>query len=108
MKIFNLNAMKMGWFIGDFDPSVFRTSDFEVGYTTHKQGEYRDPHYHREAIEITLVISGELLLNEQLFVAGDIFIIDPYEVAAPSFLTDVEVIVIKVPSVPGDKYLVEE
>ena len=108
MKTFKLDKMKMGWFIGDFEPSVVRTRGFEVGYTTHKKDEYRDPHYHREAVEITLVISGELLLNEQLFVAGDIFIIDPYEVAAPSFLTDVEVVVIKVPSVPGDKYLVEK
>lgn len=108
MKTYKLNDMKMGWFIGAFAPAVIQTEGFEVGYTTHKKDEYRAPHFHKEATEITLVISGELLINDYKFIPGDIFVISPEEVARPKFLTDVSVVVIKIPSVLGDKYLVED
>ena len=29
MKIYNINDMKAGWFIGDFEPSVFKNPFFE-------------------------------------------------------------------------------
>jgi hypothetical protein len=97
--------MVAGWFIGKFKPSVIHTSLFEVGYTKHYQGEYRAPHYHKQAVEITLVVRGELSLNGHIFVAGDIFVLEPEEPATPVFITDVEVVVVKIPSVPEDKYL---
>jgi len=40
-----------GWFIGDFENSVLRTKDFEVGLLTHKKGEVWPAHYHKEAIK---------------------------------------------------------
>jgi hypothetical protein len=38
---------------------------------------------------------------------NQIFILEPYEVADPIFLEDCTVVVIKTPSVPGDKFVVE-
>ena len=29
MKIFKLNDMKDGWFVGNFEPTAFNTSEFE-------------------------------------------------------------------------------
>jgi len=40
--------------------------------------------------------------------AGDVFKINPGEIADPVFLKDCELIVVKVPSVPGDKYVTEQ
>ena len=37
---------------------------------------------------------------------GDIFIFNPYEIADPIFLEDCTVLIIKTPSVPGDKYVI--
>ena len=39
MKKFKMSDMKGGWFVGDFEPSVLRTKNFEVGYHTHKKGD---------------------------------------------------------------------
>ena len=39
MKIKKINDMWRGWFIGDFEPSVLKTKEFEVGVLTHKKGE---------------------------------------------------------------------
>ena len=30
MKIFDINDMFKGWFIGDFDPAVVKTKEFEL------------------------------------------------------------------------------
>lgn len=98
--------MKGGWFIGDFEPTAFRTNKFEVALVKHTQGQKWETHYHKVATEINLLISGKIQINDEVFVSGDIFVISPNEVAAPQFLEDSEVIVIKTPSDVNDKYIV--
>ena len=39
--------------------------------------------------------------------AGEIFVIEKNETAVPEFLEDCSVLVVKTPSVPGDKYVIE-
>ena len=39
--------------------------------------------------------------------AGDVFTIEPGEVAEPHFLTNVELVVVKIPSIPKDKVVVK-
>ena len=51
MKIKKINDMWRGWFIGDFEPSVLKTNEFEVGVLTHKKGEKWPKHYHNIATE---------------------------------------------------------
>lgn len=106
MKITQMQDMTRGWFIGDFEPSVLRTKDFEVGYLTHKAGEFWAPHVHKEAVEINYLISGKMTLNDVMILPGMIFMIERGEVAKPVFLEDCSLIVVKSPSVIGDKYAV--
>jgi quercetin dioxygenase-like cupin family protein len=109
MEIKRIEDMTRGWFIGNFTPSVLMTSDFEVGYLCHKKGETWGTHYHKRAVEINYLIRGKMRIQGQLLTRGDIFTIFPYEIADPEFLEDCELIVVKLPSVIGDKYnLVEE
>jgi len=108
MKIANLSDMFKGWFIGNFEPSVFKTKDFEVGIMHHPKGSSWDVHYHKEAIEITLLLSGKMKIQNKIIDSGVIFTLTPYEIADPEFLEDCKVLVIKTPSVPGDKYIVEK
>ena len=63
MDVFRLEEMTDGWFIGDFEPSVMRTRDFEVGLHRHKQGDPIAPHFHVLAPEINVVVSGRLRAN---------------------------------------------
>jgi quercetin dioxygenase-like cupin family protein len=93
-----------GWFIGNFNPSIYKTEDFEVGVLEHKKGEYWQPHYHKEAVEINVVLSGKMTLNGVEMNVGDIFRIEKNEVARPEFLEDCKILVVKTPSVIGDKY----
>jgi quercetin dioxygenase-like cupin family protein len=104
MLIDKLSRMKGGWFVGDFLPSVMQRKDFEVGYKLHKKGERWPKHIHKIATEITVLIRGKMTIQGQLLESGDIFVIYPDEVADPEFLEDCEIIIVKTPSVIGDKY----
>lgn len=106
MKIDKMSNMVGGWFVGDFDPSVYKTDQFEVCYKQHYKGEVWDNHYHKVATEINYLIRGEMKINDTLLSQGDIFLIEPYEISIPDFLTDCELIVVKTPSIKGDKYIV--
>ena len=108
MEIKRIEEMTRGWFVGNFNPSVFMTADFEVGYLRHSKGEKWGKHYHKKAIEINYLIRGKMKIHDHLLTTGDIFTIFPYEIADPEFLEDCELIVVKVPSIIGDKYEVEE
>lgn len=104
MEIFKLDQMKDGWFVGDFEPSAFRTGLFETCFKKHQKGEKWPTHYHRISTEINLLVKGSMKMQNKLINEGDIFVIYPYEVANPEFLEDCEVFIIKTPSIPGDKY----
>ncbi len=106
MKILKLKDMFRGWFLGDFEPSAFKTKDVEVGVLTHKKGEYWQAHYHKVATEINILLKGDMSVNDIHINEGDIFVIEPNEVSAPIFHEDCVVLCVKVPSVPGDKYMI--
>ena len=104
MEVKRISDFKGGWFVGNFQPSVFFTKDFEVCYKKHSRGEAWPVHYHKVAMEINYMIRGIMRICGKTVTQGDIFIIEPFEVADPVFLTDCEVMVIKTPSVKNDKY----
>lgn len=104
MKKFRFEEMRGGWFVGNFEPTAFKTPTTEVCYKFHPQGEKWPTHYHAIATEVNFLVRGSMKINNELLRQGDIFVIEPNEVASPEFLTDCEIVVVKVPSVPNDKY----
>jgi quercetin dioxygenase-like cupin family protein len=96
-----------GWFIGDFVPSSFKTKNFEVCYKKHQKGENWPTHYHKISTEINLLVRGKMKIQGKILTEGDIFILNPFEIANPEFLEDCEVVIIKTPSSPGDKFEIE-
>jgi mannose-6-phosphate isomerase-like protein (cupin superfamily) len=106
MKVFDSkNFMeKGGWFVGDFEPTILKTSDFEVAYKLHYKNEDWPKHHHKISTEINFLIRGKMLINDILIQTGEIFVIEKNESVKPKFLEDCELIVIKTPSVKNDKY----
>ena len=99
MKILNIEDMIGGWFVGDFEPTAYKTKDFEVSYKLHPKGQEWDIHYHTDVTEINYVIKGNMVLQGKTLKTGDIFILEPYEIADPNFLEDTEIICVKTPSI---------
>ena len=61
-------------------------------------------HYHKEGIEYNILISGKMVIQGTELNAGDVFVLDRYEVADPVFLEDCKVVCVKTPSIPSDKF----
>ena len=104
MKIYKLKDMERGWFIGDFEPSVLKSADFEVAYLYHHAGQEWPSHFHSKAIEYNLLVKGKMRINGIEIKEKDIFVIDKNEVAEPEFLENCEIVCVKVPSVKNDKF----
>lgn len=105
MKIDNLSEMIKGWFVGDFDKSALRTKDFEVAIKKYKAGESESRHVHKVAIEITVIVSGRVIMNNNEYKENDIITIPPNESTDFHVLEDTITVVVKTPSVIGDKYI---
>jgi quercetin dioxygenase-like cupin family protein len=104
MKLFKLADMTKGWFVGHFAPTAFSTSATEVAVKEYAAGDREDWHYHKIAVEVTLILSGEVRMNGTHFCAGDIIFIEQGEGTDFEAITAVTTVVTKVPSVGGDKY----
>ena len=108
MKVMKLKDMKQGWFVGNFEPTAMVDKNVEVCYRVHPKGEKWEWHYHKETTEVNLLIKGKMIMQGVELNSGDIFTIHPYEISDQEFLEDCEIICVKTPSKPGDKYIVEE
>jgi len=106
MDIKKFSDYKGGWYIGNFEPSAYKTEEFEVCYKIHTAGEKWDAHYHKLGTEINFLIEGEMIIQGKKIKAGDVFTLYPYEIADPEFLTDCKIIIVKTPSNTNDKYII--
>jgi quercetin dioxygenase-like cupin family protein len=106
MDIVKMKDMVGGWFVGNFEPTVYKTSEFEVCFKEHTAGEKWDKHYHKLGTEINYLVEGKMIIQNKELNTGDIFIIYPNEIADPIFLEDCKVLIVKTPSITGDKYVI--
>ena len=100
------NDLTRGWFVGNFIPTAYNTENCEVAYKEYKAGDYEPKHLHKIATEITLIVKGKVKMNDQEYNERDIIIMEPREATDFRALTDAANVVVKVPSVKGDKYVV--
>ncbi len=104
MEFFKLSSMTNGWFVGDFSPAALQSDAAEVAVKTYKAGALEQRHMHKIATEVTLIVTGRARMNNRVLEAGDIIRIEPGEDTDFEALTDVTTIVVKTPSLVGDKY----
>lgn len=104
MDIYNLKKYTNGWFVGNFDPTVIKTDQFEIAIKKYKKGDKENSHYHKIATEITLIVVGKVTMNSVLYTTDDIIVIHPNEKTDFICLDDTITCVIKLPSISSDKF----
>jgi hypothetical protein len=105
MQRYNLSNMTLGWFIGNFTPSLYTNAQVEVGVKRFTKGETEPSHYQLTATEWTCVVSGKIRIGENVFQENEIVEIPPLESADFEALEDSILVVVKSPSTPSDKIL---
>jgi hypothetical protein len=105
MKLAKLSEFTNGWFLGNFNPSLFKNEDFEVCVKNFKKGDVEAAHFQRVATEVTVVLSGSVRMGNHILQVDDILTIYKDEVCDFEALSDCKVLGIKFPSLPHDKVL---
>ena len=104
MKQSNIKQYTNGWFVGDFDPSIFKNPFFEVAHHQHKKGDPTFPHYHQVTNELNYIVRGEIMVDGNHLKSGDMWIYEPWDISDVKFLDDTDLMIIRWPSIPSDKY----
>ena len=104
MKQSNINNFRGGWFVGDFEPSIFKNPFFEVAHHSHKKNDVTFPHYHQVTNELNYIVRGEMMVDKKHLKAGDMWIYEPWDISDVEFLDDTDLMIIRWPSIPCDKY----
>lgn len=106
MKTYNIKNFNNGWFIGDFEPSIWRNPFFEMAHHNHKANDQTYKHYHKVTTELNYIVSGDIIVDGNNLTSGDIWIYEANDISDVTFLTDTSLIILRWPSIPSDKYLV--
>jgi quercetin dioxygenase-like cupin family protein len=107
MRTMKLSDMKGGWFVGDFQPTILQSTKFEAGIKRYQAGDREPAHMHKITTEITVIIEGRVKMNGQELSKGDMILLEPGEACDFHALEDTITAVIKTPSHPLDKYLID-
>jgi hypothetical protein len=105
MKNFNLNDFIKGWFVGHFTPTLIDTNEVEIAVKRYKAGDSEASHHHKIAKEITVIISGEVVMNGIHFWQDDVIVIEPGISTDFRCVTDAVTVVVKYPGASNDKYV---
>jgi quercetin dioxygenase-like cupin family protein len=105
MEVFKLDDMVKGWFIGDFNPSLYKTEAVEVGIKKYKKGDFEESHHHKIATEFTVILTGKVKMNANEYIDGDIIRIEPNCSTNFEALEDTITVVVKLPGAKNDKYI---
>lgn len=105
MQLYSLDKMVGGWFVGDFSPAVLTTPDFEVAVKSYRAGDCEASHHHKIAEEITVIATGRARMCGRELIAGDIVHLAPGDSTGFEAIEDTITVVVKRPSLKGDKYV---
>lgn len=106
MNIYKVNDFVKGWFVGPFEPTLHATQGFECALKRYTAGDKEAMHKHEVATEYTVIADGFVRMNGVEYGPDSIIEILPGEATDFEALSDVTTMVVKIPGVPGDKYLV--
>lgn len=70
MEFLKPENFKRGWVVGNFEPALIKTKDFEFAVQYFKTGGNNEKHIRKVSREITIIIFGEFKLNDKVLTGG--------------------------------------
>jgi hypothetical protein len=101
----SLENFARGWIIGDFEPSLVKTKDVEIGVIELTDAHIPDYHFHLDHTEYNVVLDGWVETKGKDFFENDIFIFKPGEKSDVRCVSAMaKLLVIKTPATKNDKH----
>lgn len=99
-----------GWFVGSFfgnnHPS--KTDKLEILYKEHQAGDKQAAHYHKEKVELLIMLDGKANYNingiDVILEKGNYLFVDTNNIISGEFLEPSKIFAIHSPSLPKDKF----
>lgn len=102
-----LSDMTRGWFVGNFEPTVYTTSDAEASVRRLEKGYCEPCHFHRAVTKIIVVLTGKLRMFEKEWNADDIVVMEPGDISSIEALEDSRITMMIFPGIKNDKVYVD-
>jgi hypothetical protein len=104
MLLKNLDTFTRGWIVGKFSNNLFE-KDYELGFKYYKKGDCETSHAHLLSEEVTIILLGDVKMNDNIYSKGDIVIQEKGEFTNFEALSDLVITAIYRPdgSYPNDK-----
>lgn len=101
----NLSEFTGGWLVGNFEPSIFKRKNIEVGVKQLKQGFIDEEHWHEKSVEYNFILSGRIRIETgQELKAGETFVYKKKELSKCHVIEDTIILVIRDGSHANDKF----
>ena len=101
-----LSEMTRGWFVGDFEPSAYRTNEAEAGIRLLEAGYCEQAHYHRTSVKVIAVLAGKLRMFHREWLEDDIVVFEPGDISSIEALQDSKIVMLLLPGIKNDKVYV--
>ncbi len=105
MNVYNLKDFINWWFIGNFEPSLFKTDLFEIAVKKYKKWDKENSHHHKIATEYTIFNTWKFKMNNKIFWEWEIVEILPWNSTDFECIEDWSCTVVKIPCIMWDKYI---
>lgn len=104
-----LSEMTRGWFVGDFEPSAYRTNDAEAGIRVLEKGYCEQAHYHRSAVKVIAILNGRIRMFNREWTEDDVVVFEPGggDITSIEALQDSQIVVLMLPGIKNDKVYVD-
>ena len=87
---------------------MVKLKNFEICIANHKKNEKTYKHFHKSSTEYNIVLDGNLIVNGKKLKKNDIFIYYKKEISDVKFLSNVRLLVVRIPSSPKDKVIIND
>ena len=85
-----------GWFVGQFDPSLYTDPNVEIGIKDFTEGlEKPDEHFHTKGYEMSMVLQGTMQNKSGRFTQGEYYIQSPLEPDTNTFMPKTKVLIVR-------------
>lgn len=107
METYNWLTMNRGFFVGDFEPTAYRTKNVELAIKGITKGTLDAGYYREKDTELICILDGKIESKGGTYKEGDILVIKSGEMVELFAAENSRILIVKFPGTKGDVHSVK-